>query len=216
MKASSLSLRKSRIYPITDRRLTGMSHAEQVVKLCQGGATLIQLREKELSSVDFYRQALEAFAETRNRGARLIVNDRVDIALALGVDGVHLGRNDLPPVAARRLLGEDAVIGYSTHTVEQAVEGSKLPVDYLAIGPIFSTSSKTDAEQVVGLDGLRKVRAAVRNTQLVAIGGISHENASLVLEAGADAVAVLSAVLTPPTAIVDSMKRLFATTSQPS
>jgi thiamine-phosphate pyrophosphorylase len=119
----------------------------------------------------------------------------VDIALAVGAHGIHLGQDDMPPEAARRLLGDEAVIGYSTHSVEQAIKALTLPIDYLAIGPIFSTSTKTNTSPTLGLDGLRAVRKAVGNVQFVAIGGISHANAREVLEAGADSVAVLSALL---------------------
>jgi thiamine-phosphate diphosphorylase len=108
---------------------------------------------------------------------------------------VHLGQDDLPPEAARRLLGNEAIIGFSTHTIEQAREAARMPVDYLAFGPIFGTSSKSDAHARVGLEELRRVRAAIGQTPLVAIGGIDAANASHVQEAGADAVAVISALL---------------------
>ena len=132
-----------KLYPITDRRLSGLSHAEQVARLADGGATFIQIREKHLSAREFYREAEEALRVARERGVKLIVNDRADIALALGADGVHLGQDDMPPEAARALLGDDAIIGFSTHNVAQAVEAARLPVDYVAIGPVFATSSKS-------------------------------------------------------------------------
>src|SRR5215213_1130081 len=130
------------LYPITDARVSGLSHAEQVARLSAGGAALVQLREKQLSPREFYGEAEAALRVARELGVRLIINDRVDIALALGADGVHLGQDDLPPAAARELLGERAVIGFSTHNEEQASEAARLPVDYLAVGPIFQTSSK--------------------------------------------------------------------------
>ncbi len=184
-----------KIYPITDRRLTGLAHAEQVARLCDGGATLIQLREKYLAPRDFYREAEAALRVARERGARLIINDRADIALALGADGVHLGQNDFGPAAARRVLGDDAIIGFSTHNEEQATEAAKLPVNYIAIGPIFATASKENPDPVVGLDMLRRVRSNTSGVPLVAIGGITHVNAHAVLEAGADSVAVIAAAL---------------------
>src|ERR1051325_6035204 len=130
-----------KLYPITDRRLSGLSHAEQVARLVEGGATFIQLREKRLAPREFYREAEEALRVARARGARLIINDRVDIALAFGADGVHLGQDDMPPEAARNVLGRRAVIGFSTHSVEQAIAAARMPVAYVAIGPVFGTRS---------------------------------------------------------------------------
>jgi thiamine-phosphate pyrophosphorylase len=184
-----------KIYPLTDARLSGLSHAEQVRRLAAGGATLIQLREKHSSPREFYVEAEEALRAARESGVRLVVNDRADIALALGADGVHLGQDDLPPAAARRLLGERAVIGFSTHSVEQARAAARLPIDYLAIGPIFQTSSKENPDPAVGLEGLRRVREAVGRIPLVAIGGVRPENVPEILRAGADSVAVISLLL---------------------
>jgi thiamine-phosphate pyrophosphorylase len=196
------------IYPLTDIALSGLSHAEQVERLCDGGATLIQLREKNLPTLEFYRQAKAALTVARQRGARVIVNDRVDIALALGADGVHLGQDDLPPEAARRLLGEPAIIGFSTHNADQARQAIKLPVNYLAIGPIFRTRTKANPSPEVGLDGLRAVRQIVGSLALVAIGGITEFNAQEVIEAGADAVALVSALLTDPHQIAERTRLL--------
>ena len=187
-----------KFYPITDRLLSGLSHAEQVARLCEGGATLVQLREKRLPPREFYREASEALKVARSFGARLVVNDRADIALAIGADGVHLGQDDMPPEAARALLGGAAVVGFSTHGVEQASEAAGLPVDYVAIGPVFATSSKDKPDPVVGLEGVRRVRAAVGAVPLVAIGGVTAESARAVLEAGADAVAVIGALVANP------------------
>jgi thiamine-phosphate diphosphorylase len=115
-----MSFELPQLYPLTDAALSGLSHAEQVERLMDGGATLIQLREKDLSPVEFYRQAKAALGIARQRRVRIIINDRVDLALALRADGVHLGQSDLPPLAARRLLGENAIIGLSTHSADQA------------------------------------------------------------------------------------------------
>lgn len=191
------SFEPPRLYPITDTRLSGLRHAEQVARLVEGGARLIQLREKLLSPREFYRAAEEAMRVAREGGARLVINDRADIALALGADGVHLGQDDLHPEAARRLLGPDAIIGYSTHTAGQAAEAARLPVNYLAIGPVFPTSSKQNPDETVGLEGVRRAREAAGALPLVAIGGITRERAPSVFEAGADCVAVLSALLGP-------------------
>src|SRR5437879_3913067 len=120
----------NKLYPITDTRLSGLSQAAQVAQLIEGGATLIQLREKYLPAREFYQEAQEALRLARSRGSRIIINDRVDIALALKADGVHLGQDDLPPVAARKLLGADAIIGFSTHSAEQARTAIAMPVDY--------------------------------------------------------------------------------------
>src|SRR5215207_1915982 len=163
-----------KIYPITDRRLSSLPHAEQVALLCGGGARLVQLREKVLPPREFYAETVEALRVAREFGAVLIVNDRADVALAAGADGVHLGQDDMPPGAARALLGEGKVVGFSTHSVEQAIAAARLPVDYIAIGPVFDTSSKENPDPSVGLEGVRSVRTAVGNAvRLVAIGGIT-------------------------------------------
>lgn len=206
-----LSLPK--LYPITDARLSGLSHAEQVARLLAGGASFIQLREKHASPRDFYQEAEAALRVARAGGARLIINDRVDVALALKADGVHLGQDDLPPAAARSLLGQQAIIGYSTHTVAQALEAARLPVDYLAIGPIYATSSKDNPDPIVGLDGLRRVRQAIGALPLVAIGGINQQNAREVIVAGADSVALISALLASPREIEDRTHTLLASLS---
>jgi thiamine-phosphate pyrophosphorylase len=199
-----------KLYPITDARLSGLSHAEQVARLSDGGATLVQLREKHLSPREFYREAEAALAVARERKVRLLINDRVDIALALSADGVHLGQDDLTPLAARRLLGEQAIIGFSTHTLEQAIEAARLPVDYLAIGPIFNTASKEKPEALVGLDALRRVRQAVTPMPLVAIGGITLETAPQVIRAGADSIAVISLLLAEPAEIAGKFRAVNA------
>jgi len=197
------------VYPITDVEIAGVSHAEQIVLLGDGGATFVQLREKKLPPIDFYHQAKTALAVAAERGVTVIINDRVDLALALQARGVHLGQDDLPPNAARKLLGNDAIIGYSTHNVAQAIAAATLPVDYVAIGPIFKTGTKANPDPVVGLDGLRAVRKATGDMPLVAIGGITTANARAVIEAGADSVAVISALLSGgPNAISDRFRSL--------
>lgn len=188
------SFRLPRLYPITDTRISGLSHTEQVAVFADNGATIVQLRDKYASPLQFYEQAKAALEVANKRGVQLIVNDRVDIALALNLRAVHLGQDDLPPEAARRLLGDDALIGYSTHSVSQAGPATKLPVDYIAIGPIFGTTTKDKPDAVVGLDGLRAVRAAVGKFPLVAIGGITRTTAEEVIAAGADSVAMISAL----------------------
>jgi thiamine-phosphate pyrophosphorylase len=180
--------------------LSGLSHAEQVEQLCAAGARLIQLREKILSSGDFYAEAKAALKLARGRGVKIIINDRVDIALALQADGVHLGQDDLPPDAARRILGPQAIIGFSTHDLNQAREASHEPADYIAIGPIFETATKGVPDPPIGLEALRAIRKAVGTVPLVAIGGITAQNRQGVLDAGADAIAAISDIWLPKTA----------------
>jgi len=212
-------MRLPRLYPITDARLSGLSHAEQVARLCDGGATLVQLREKHLSPREFYREAAEALRVARERGARLVVNDRADIALAVGADGVHLGQDDLRPDAARRLLGEGAVVGFSTHDLAQAAEAARMPVTYIAFGPVFNTSSKENPDAAVGLEGLRRARDVIGDEiPLVAIGGITRGNARSVLEAGADSVAVIGALVSragDPSSLTLRTRELLVETERP-
>jgi thiamine-phosphate pyrophosphorylase len=192
------ALNNTRLYPLTDRRISGLSHAEQVSLLAQGGATLVQLREKTLSPREFYDAAAVALRVARERGVKIIINDRVDIALALKADGVHLGQDDLSPEAARRILGPEAIIGFSTHTLEQALAAMDMPIDYIAIGPIFGTSTKEKADPPLSIDGLRRVRKAVNTKPLVAIGGLTLENSAAVLAAGADALAIIGDIWIQP------------------
>lgn len=198
-----------KIYPITDIGLSGLSHLEQVKRFALGGARFIQLREKNLAPKDFYESAEEAVEFARENGIKIIINDRVDIALALKADGVHLGQEDLPPAEARKILGEKAVIGFSTHSVEQAVEAIKFPVDYIAIGPVLPTQTKENPEETVGLDGIEKVRAAIGDFPLVAIGGIKVRNLPEVFRAGADSAAVIGDLLSEPEKITEKIRNLI-------
>lgn len=200
------SVKLPKIYPITDFRISGIPLADQAERLIAGGAKLIQLREKHASPQEFYYAASEAIKIAKIYKVPIIINDRVDIALALEADGVHLGQDDMPPAMARAMLGESAVIGFSTHSLEQARAALKLPVDYIAFGPIFETKTKDGAEAVVGLNGLREIRDAIDDFPLVAIGGINGDNLSSVFGAGADSVAIIGALLTDHTEIVRRMK----------
>lgn len=210
-----MKLKLPRIYPLTDAQISGLSHAEQIRLLSLGGATLIQLREKRSPAKHFYEAAVAAAQQS---GTQLIINDRVDIAMAIGAQGVHLGQDDLPPEAARSLLGNEAIIGYSTHNVEQAQQALTFPIDYIAIGPIFATASKSDTSPTLGLVGLKAVREVVGNFPLVAIGGVSHANARAVIEAGADSVAVISVLLSDPARITEATRALLQSlpTSRPT
>jgi thiamine-phosphate pyrophosphorylase len=184
-----------KLYAITDMRVSGLTHASQVGQLASGGATLIQLREKHLPARYFCDAAEAAITTARSFGVKIIINDRVDIAMALQADGVHLGQTDLDPKEARKLLGPDAIIGLSVHNVLQAHQALTLPVNYLAAGPIFPTVSKSNPDPVLGVEGLGQIRQIVGNFPLVAIGGISITNASEVFAAGADSVALISGLL---------------------
>ena len=201
--------RLPRVYALTDVQLSGLSHVEQLELFIAGGAALVQLREKQMPVVQFYEQARAAVVVAERRGVQLIINDRVDIALGVGAHGVHLGQDDLPPEAARKLLGETAIIGYSTHNIDQALAAVKLPIDYLAIGPIFQTITKSDTSPVLGLEGLRTVRRAIGDFPLVAIGGITGANAPATIDSGADSVAVISALLSDPNRITELTRGLI-------
>jgi thiamine-phosphate pyrophosphorylase len=205
-----VSLDLPKVYPITDTHLTGLSHAQQVARLIEGGASLIQLRDKDAAPQEFYREAAAALQIARDHNARLIINDRVDIALALKADGVHLGQTDLPVEAARSLLGKDAIIGFSTHNLQQAKSATDMPVDYIAFGPVFQTSSKENPEPVAGLSALREARAIIGSLPLVAIGGITVANALEVLHAGADALATIAELLADPMRIEENTAKILA------
>ena len=183
------------IYPITDRQISGLTHLEQARRLINGGARLIQLREKVGSSRQFFDAAVQTVEYANAHRVSIIINDRVDIAIAANADGVHLGQNDMAPEKARALLGDKSIIGYSTHTLEQARLAATLPVNYIAFGPVFATTTKADPDAVVGLDGVLRVREAIGDIPLVAIGGINIDSIEDVLSAGADSVAMISAVI---------------------
>jgi thiamine-phosphate pyrophosphorylase len=186
----------SRLYPILDASFETLDSLTVGVRaLARAGCRLVQLRAKELSGEEFHRWALAAREASLDCGIRLIINDRVDVALLVGADGVHLGQDDLSPEGARRILGAGAVIGLSTHDVDEARRAGEAPVDYLAVGPIFETSTKTSGRSTLGVEGARAVRSVV-DKPLVAIGGITLERAPALLEAGIDGLAVISALKT--------------------
>jgi thiamine-phosphate pyrophosphorylase len=198
-----------KIYPITDRQLSGLSHTEQVQRLIDGGATFIQLREKHLPPLDLLRDAEAASKVAGNNRVTLIINDRVDIAMAISARGVHLGQDDLPVEAARRLVQDDTLIGFSTHTQQQIETAVRLPIDYVAFGPVFTTSTKQDHDPTVGLEQLHAVRNIASDLPLVAIGGITTANVQAVLEAGADSVAVIASVVGERSKIERNMRRML-------
>lgn len=198
------------IYPITDTEISGLSVPEQVERLVAGGATLIQIREKKASSRDFLRSVEASIEIARPRGVLIIVNDRVDIAMVSKADGVHLGQTDLSPVYARKLIGDKAIIGYSTHTIEQAKAAVDLPIDYAAFGPVFATSTKHEPDPVVGTAVLGQVKKILEDVPLVAIGGINGANVSSVLDAGADSAAIVSGILSEADRIQENFSALIS------
>jgi thiamine-phosphate pyrophosphorylase len=208
-----MTLQLPKVYPITDRSIASLTHSEQVRRLIAGGATLVQLREKNDVSGTFYQDACAALQIARNAGTTLIVNDRVDVALAIGADGVHLGQADLPVIAARKLLGSKAIIGYSTHTLDQVKAALDLPIDYVAFGPIFKTSSKINPDPIVGVGQLREAKSIAGALPLVGIGGIQGSNLAQVLSAGADSAAIISEILKTPENITNNFKNLLLETS---
>lgn len=185
-----------RLCLITDERLSrGRSHRAIAEAAIRGGADAIQLRDKETSGRRLFEIAVALRALTREAKVPLIVNDRLDVAMAAGADGVHLGQEDLPAEAARRILGPGRILGVSAETPEEARRAEAAGADYLGVGPVFEArESKPDAGAPRGLDQLVRVRTA-SPLPIVAIGGIRPENARRVREAGADAVAVISAIV---------------------
>ena len=169
----------------------------------------MQLREKHVAARDFFPDASAAIAYAHENQSLIVINDRVDIAVAAGADGVHLGQTDLPPEAARRLLGNDAIIGFSTHSVEQLKDALRMPIDYIAIGPIFPTSTKENPNPTVGIDGITMAKYFVGDTPLVAIGGITAANAKSVLVRGADSAAIISDLLRKPREISNRYQEML-------
>jgi thiamine-phosphate pyrophosphorylase len=186
------------LYLCTDRVLNlGRPIVQSVEEAIAGGVSMVQLREKDISSRDFYEIALAVQAVTRKHRIPLVINDRLDIALAVGAEGLHIGQSDLPLKEARRLAGENLFIGVSTSTVEEALEAERQGADYLGVGPVYPTGSKADAGAAIGSLGLQAICAAVK-IPVVGIGGIDRVNAPMVMEAGAAGAAVISAILSQP------------------
>jgi thiamine-phosphate pyrophosphorylase len=183
------------LYLVTDRGLArGRSTLEIVSAAVHGGATVVQLREKDCSTRDFIEQALTIKEFLKDRGVPLIINDRVDVAQAVKADGVHLGQTDMPLELAKKILGDSMIIGISAESLEDAAEAEKGGADYLGVSPIYATPTKTDTAPPLGLEGLREIRKAVR-LPLVGIGGLNRDNAAEVIRNGADGVAVVSAIV---------------------
>lgn len=187
-----------KLYLVTDRGLAGERAIEDIVKeAVEGGVTMVQLREKDIATRDFIALALRLKDVLKPYGVPLIINDRVDVALASDADGVHIGQSDMPYTIARKLLGPSKIIGLSVENFEQIEEANSLDVDYIGVSPVFATPTKTDTAGPFGLDGLRKaVRMSVHPT--VAIGGMNERTAADVMACGTDGIAVVSAIVCAP------------------
>ncbi|MBC7263821.1 MAG: thiamine phosphate synthase [Chloroflexi bacterium] len=186
------------LHVITDRNLArGKSHLQVAQAAIEGGATVIQLRDKEASTRELIEAGLALRKLTLERGVAFIVNDRVDVALAVEADGVHVGQEDMPANLARKLMGSNRIVGVSVSTVEEALQAEADGADYVSASPVFTTPTKPDAPSPTGLEGLRLI-AGVVHIPVIAIGGINEENVEEVIKAGADGVAVISAVVAAP------------------
>ena len=186
------------LYLVTDRRLSlGRSTVEVVAAAVSGGVTCVQLREKHCSTREFLEEARRVRELLVGTGVPLIINDRLDVALAVAADGVHLGQNDMHLSDARRLVGERPVIRGSAESVAAPLRPDAESADYIGVSPVFTTPTKMDTAPPLGLEGLREIRRAV-SLPLVAIGSIRHDNAAEVLRAGADGLAVVSAIVSAP------------------
>ncbi|MCJ7822785.1 MAG: thiamine phosphate synthase [Armatimonadetes bacterium] len=180
---------------VITRRVTRLNrgHADVARAALTGGARLIQLREKSLPDRELWEIAIELRRLTRDRGALFVVNDRLDLALAVGADGVHLGQDDLPIPAARRILGPDAVIGASAADEQEAKAAEEQGATYIGVGSVFATTSKSDAGEAIGIARIAEIRRATQ-IPVIAIGGINEDNVASVIRGGAHGVAVISAV----------------------
>ena len=190
MKSFDLSL-----YLVTDRSLSlGRSLESVVFDAAEGGVTMVQLREKDCSTLEFYQQAMLLKECLRPYHIPLIINDRLDIALACDAEGLHIGQSDIPYDIARKLLGKDKIIGLSVECLQDAVDANELDVDYIGISPVFGTPTKTDTAPALGLEGIREIVKISRHPA-VGIGGINQTNAADIIEAGADGISVVSAIM---------------------
>ncbi|HNX16753.1 MAG TPA: thiamine phosphate synthase [Methanoregula sp.] len=200
------------LYVITDETVAaGRTHAEIARRACEGGADAIQLRDKSCGMRELCRTGREIREITRKSGALFIVNDRLDVALACGADGVHLGQDDMQVETARQLAPRSFIIGVSVGNAAEAADAERAGADYVAVSPVFSTTSKDNAGPGHGLSTLREIKKAV-SVPVVAIGGISRTNVHDVIHAGADSAAVISAVVGQPdiTAAARDLKDMIA------
>jgi len=200
-----------KLYLVTDRPLSlGRDIAWIVEEAVKGGVTMVQLREKDCSTRDFVELATRLKESLKPFNVPLIINDRIDVALASDADGIHIGQSDMPYPIARMILGKDKIIGLSVETMEQVEEANQLDVDYIGISPVFSTPTKTDTFQPFGLDGVAKVMAITKHPA-VAIGGINTTNAKDIFNAGAQGIAVVSAICSAnnPRAAAEELNQLI-------
>ncbi|MGD0276883.1 MAG: thiamine phosphate synthase [Syntrophales bacterium] len=182
------------LYFVTDRGLCGRRPLYEVVlQAVQGGAAVVQIREKEMATRPFVEEAARIKKIIEPFGVPLIINDRMDVALASGADGVHIGQDDMPYEVVRRWMGPDAIIGLSVEKWEDVERAQDMDVNYLGVSPVFETPTKTDTKSAWGLEGVARIRAFSHHC-LVAIGGLNASNAGAVVRVGADAVAVVSAI----------------------
>jgi len=201
------------LYLVTDRGLCGDKSLEEVVEgAVKGGVSFVQLREKEISTRFFVEEAGRIKKLLEPYKVPLIINDRVDVAVACGAEGVHIGQEDMIYEIVRKLMGTKAIIGLSVETWENVVESQKLDVSYIGVSPVFATPTKTDTKGAWGLEGLARIKAFSRHP-LVAIGGINEYNAREVVMAGADCVAVVSAICASsnPEAAADGINKIINT-----
>jgi thiamine-phosphate pyrophosphorylase len=183
------------VYLVTDRQLSRNRTTREIVAAAiKGGVSCVQLREKNCSTREFIEEALAIRELLSIHGIPLIINDRVDVALAVNADGVHLGQTDMPHNMARQLVPKDMIIGISAESLSDAIAAQQDGADYIGVSPIYTTPTKRDTAPPLGLDGLQKIRAAV-DTPLVGIGGLNADNAKEVIRNGADGVAVVSAIV---------------------
>lgn len=201
------------LYLITDRHQTGGRPLAEVVRQAlEGGVKAVQLREKDLSSAELYRLAVELRRLTAEFAARLIINDRLDVALAVDADGVHLGVNSLPVAVARRVLGKDKIIGYSAHAIDEALAAQADGADFVTFGPVHPTPSKAAYGVPCGVKKLAESASAL-NVPVIGLGGISPANITETLSANVGGIAVISAVLTaaaPRDAAASLLKKIEA------
>ncbi len=183
------------LYLVTDRGLARRRRTLKIIEAAvRGGVTCVQLREKQCSTREFIQQALAIKNFLQTRRIPLIINDRVDVALAVEAEGVHLGQTDMPLEMARKIVGNSMLIGISAECLADALTAEKGGADYLGVSPIYATATKTDTAPALGLAGLQEIRKAV-GLPLVGIGGLNTDNAAAVIRHGADGVAVVSAIV---------------------
>ncbi len=186
------------LYLVTDRGLSlGRDLETVVLQAVKGGVTLVQLREKDIDTREFIALGLRLKAALEGSGVPLLINDRVDVALAVDADGVHIGQSDMPYDIARRLLGPDKIIGLSVETMEEVVQANDLDVDYVAVSPVFATHTKTDTLTPFGYEGLERACRLTRHP-ICGIGGMNADTVGRAIACGADGVAVVSAISSAP------------------